>query len=451
MSSRGRKIEKPLINNKLTYGDIISWKFRQSITPLKNSYCFRFEVTFQNGNTEKMQRGGFSTIAEANKAKELAIASLYKHEFVPYSFTVKEIYDYWLYYYLLDERKVSYSTYMSYRNIIYNYLLPVWGEDTKMEEIDRVKLNDALKLFVSDSMFDSACGVLRTSFQFAKDRNFIYIDAVKGAVKAARNERKKKKEQKEAEQAEDFMCPDNGPVLSAEQAALVLYKSKIKEPKIYIPLLLTITAGLRISEALAVRFCDIDFGKKELHFTKQIGRSTTDDGLESDNLCFQLMEPKTHNGIRVIPLADFVLDEIVLARKRYEMVRSITPDFYDMGFVNCQMSGKPYDRTYMYKPYKRVLEECGIPFIRWHNLRHTYATLLAQHGVNMKAISVCMGHFCEDFTQKVYIAQQKIVYDAVEEIQPFIDEVLPKSEKQILELVGEKYILEVVPKSAYND
>lgn len=450
MSSRGKKIIRPEINPKFLYGSIVSWKFRPSVTPIKNRYCFRFELTFENGTIEKMQKGGFMTISEANKAKEIAISQLYKKEFIPFSFTVREFYDYWLYYYMLDERKVTYHTFMSYRNIIYNHLLRVWGEDKKLDMIDRADIMEALEKFDSDSMFDSACGVIRTSFQFAHDRNLICTNATKGAIRTVKNKRKKQKEASTVPADDNFIPFDNGPVLSAEQAALLLYESKIKEPKIFIPLLFTITAGLRISEALAVRFCDIDFGRKELHLTNQIGRSTDDGGFDSNTLYSQLLPPKSQNGVRIIPLADFVIDEIIMVRKRYEVLRSITPDFYDLGFVSFQPNGRPNTRTYMYAPYKRLLNQCGIPFIKWHNLRHTYATLLAQHGVNMKAISVCMGHYSENFTKKVYVAPQKVVFDATEELKLFMDEVLPRNEKEIIEQAGEKYILEVLPNNTYN-
>ena len=150
----GKKIEKPDINPKLTYGEIVSWEFRPSITPQRDKYCFRFKLTFENGHIEPMQVGGFTTKAEAHNVKELTIAALHKREYVPFpKITLKEFYDYWLYYYMIDVRKIAYPTLINYRNIIYNYIIPKLGADEKMINIDRSKIIEALQTLKSDSIF----------------------------------------------------------------------------------------------------------------------------------------------------------------------------------------------------------------------------------------------------------------------------------------------------------
>lgn len=446
----GKRIEKPDINPKLTYGEILTWNFRPSITPTKSKYCFRFTITFENGITESFQIGGFTTKAEANKAKELTIAALHKREYVPFTnITVKEFYDYWLYYYMIDIRKITYSTYMTYRNIIYNYLIPTWGEKMKMIDINRGDIIAVLRSMKSDATFQNGKTVIRTSFGFAKDKNLIYTNATPGAVRTVKNERIRTLEQKK-NQDDDYEPPKQRPVYSAEQVAIILNAAKKQTPNIFIALLFTITAGLRISEALGVKFKDIDFGKKELRLRKQVGRSIDDSGIEENELYCQELEPKSNNGIRVIPLAEFVLDEIVLARRRYDALKIAVPDFKDYGYISFQMNGKPFIRNYVYPPYNKLLEYCKIPKIEWHDLRHTYSTLLAQYGISMKAVSVCMGHASHKFTEAVYVTSSKVVYDAVEELIPFMQDVLPAQSKCHEIEIDNKYLLEVLPETSYN-
>ena len=433
-----------------TYGEIISWEFRSSITPQRQKYCFRFKITFENGHVESMQTGGFNTIAEANAAKEMTIAALHKREYVPFpKITVKEFYDYWLYYYMIDIKKISYP-FMTYRNIINNYIISQLGEKKRMTDIDRDEIINVLNTMKSDATFSSGKTVIRTSLQFAKEKNIIHFDASAGAVRTVKNERLRLQEQREREQGDDFTPPEQRPVYSAEQVAILLNAAKEQAPNIFMPLLFTITAGLRISEALGVKFNDIDFGKKELHLRRQVGRSIDDSGLEENELYCQELEPKSQCGIRVIPLAEFVIDEIVLARKRYDALKTAVPNFRDYGYITFQMNGKPLIRNYVYPPYNKLLEHCKMPKINWHDLRHTYSTLLAQHGISMKAVSVCMGHASKEFTKAVYVTSAKVVYDAVEEITPFMLEVLPSQAYCDKIEIDNKYLLEVLPETSYN-
>lgn len=69
----------------------------------------------------------FPTRKAAQLARDDALIQICRKQFVPYSYTVKEFYDYWLWYYMWDEKDISYNTYMTYRNIILNYIDPALG------------------------------------------------------------------------------------------------------------------------------------------------------------------------------------------------------------------------------------------------------------------------------------------------------------------------------------
>lgn len=124
-----KPIIKPPVSETFFYGKIISWKFSDSVTYVKarKKYCFRFEIVFESGKVCPMQRGGFVSKTEAIKAIENTIKQLHEKTFVPFEYTAREFFDYWLYYYMIDEADIAYNTYTAYRNIIYNYFLVVWG------------------------------------------------------------------------------------------------------------------------------------------------------------------------------------------------------------------------------------------------------------------------------------------------------------------------------------
>ena len=72
-----------------------------------------------------------------------------------------------------------------------------------------------------------------------------------------------------------------------------------------------------------------------------------------------------------------------------------------------------------------MLEENNLPDIRWHDLRSTFCTILLKNDFNPKAVSKLMGHAKELITMDVYGDKRRIIADCVDELQPFIDEVMP--------------------------
>lgn len=106
-----KPIEKPNVLDCFFHGEIIDWKFRSRLTPTHGKYAIRFEIIFEDGTVVSQERGGFSTLKEGEKAKERIIADLHHRTFVCFSVTVKEFMEYWFYYYMIDEKEISYNTF----------------------------------------------------------------------------------------------------------------------------------------------------------------------------------------------------------------------------------------------------------------------------------------------------------------------------------------------------
>ena len=52
--------------------------------------------------------------------------------------------------------------------------------------------------------------------------------------------------------------------------------------------------------------------------------------------------------------------------------------------------------------HKKILKDAGLPHIRFHNLRHTFATLALRNGVDVKTVSSMLGHYSAGFTLDTY-------------------------------------------------
>lgn len=81
---------------------------------------------------------------------------------------------------------------------------------------------------------------------------------------------------------------------------------------------------------------------------------------------------------------------------------------------------------YHFESFKEILKKSGLPNIRWHDLRHSYATLLMKNDFNLKAISKILGHAKEIVTADIYVDNQEIIADGVGELREYMDEVIPE-------------------------
>ncbi len=96
--------------------------------------------------------------------------------------------------------------------------------------------------------------------------------------------------------------------------------------------------------------------------------------------------------------------------------------------ICCSTYGRPRSKDFHWRHYKKLLEDNGLPDIRWHDLRSTFCTILLKNNFNPKAVSQLMGHAKEIITIDVYGDTAEIIEDCLDDLQPFIDEVIPKEE-----------------------
>ena len=206
----------------------------------------------------------------------------------------------------------------------------------------------------------------------------------------------------------------------------MLYTCKTEEPKIYLALLLSLTTGLRISETIAVKYDDLDIPQKKLYIKKQLGRSISNEGVEGESILTQEKRLKTHNSERAVNIVDFVMEEIFVQRKKYfDLKEELGEEFHDLGYIICQDNGLPYNRSFKDKAFKRVVEKCGFGYVPWRKLRNTFASVMKNNNVSLKAISVSLGHYSPDFTEKVYVKSKMQIQDVATLIEDYIKEVLP--------------------------
>ena len=112
--------------------------------------------------------------------------------------------------------------------------------------------------------------------------------------------------------------------------------------------------------------------------------------------------PKTKNSIRRVDLPDKIVNMLSNMKKESEFV------FSD--------NGEPISAKTLFGNWKKVLSNSKIPYKKFHSLRHTYATMLLSHGVDLKTVQDLMGHSDITITQIYLHVLPKTKIDAVNRI-----------------------------------
>lgn len=105
----------------------------------------------------------------------------------------------------------------------------------------------------------------------------------------------------------------------------------------------------------------------------------------------------------MVKLPQTVLEELKRhLRQQLELKLKLGPAYSDGGFVCGWEDGRPFNPDWLNRAFRRLLAHFGLPPIRFHDLRHTHATLLLREGVPVKVIAERLGHSTTSFTQDIY-------------------------------------------------
>ena len=86
------------------------------------------------------------------------------------------------------------------------------------------------------------------------------------------------------------------------------------------------------------------------------------------------------------------------------------------------VAGKPIDAHILSRAFDRLAQNAGLVHVRFHELRHTFASLMLQHGAKPKVISEVLGHASVGFTMDIY---SHIIEGMQKDTMALLDEVLP--------------------------
>jgi integrase len=194
----------------------------------------------------------------------------------------------------------------------------------------------------------------------------------------------------------EYPRADKRPHKTWTPAQLATFLRQAHGDRFFAMWLLFTTTGLRRSEAVgALRDAvNLDAGTISLVSTRVIaaGKAQASTGKTLRSRRLLSLDPTTIEALRVH------LDALHAERDAWG------PDYRDHGLLFCWPDGRPIYPDTITERFGRLIERAGLPIIRLHDVRHTYATMALRAGINPKIVSTRLGHASVAFTLEVYTA-----------------------------------------------
>ena len=318
-------------------------------------------IVFREGYKQRVETIGPNKKEAERRLNEIN-TQLANNSFVaPKKIFFKDFVTKWLETYAKPNIKIS--TYDSYVNTINYHILPSIGH-YEISQISTEKIQDLIAKVKQNRSPKTANNVLvliKTIFKYAYRWDYV-----------SRNPADKVDRIKSNHKEMDFLPPENVRVLLKHA----------QEP--YKTLFMTaIFTGMRLGELLALQWPDIDWGRGVIYVRRSLYWTTKN--RDENNQLWRFITPKTRSSYRTVLLTP-KLKEVL---ENHKKTAPISP--YELVF--CNEEGQPLDpdniRSRHFKP---TLKRAGLKEIRFHDLRHSFVSILIDQGQNIKFISNQVGH-----------------------------------------------------------
>ena len=271
--------------------------------------------------------------------------------------------------------KVKISTYDSYKYRVSKYLCPYFGD----EEIEQITSDD-IQYFVSNlkgyrnetclspNTVNGIFVILSEFFKYCVGNGMLRNNPCLNVVLPKRRRGKVV-------------------ALSIDEQRLILkYISNHNQSKSCL-IAIALLTGMRLGELCSLKWENVDL-KNKLIYVKNTNRRVY---TETNKTVVITTSPKTEDSIRIIPISSFV----------EEWLMKLIPLGSD--YVFSKRNGTGYDNRSIQKYFKQLIDKIGITNKNFHTLRHTFATRAVESNMDIKTLSMILGHSSVTITMNLYV------------------------------------------------
>ncbi|MGQ5176223.1 tyrosine-type recombinase/integrase [Bacillus halotolerans] len=324
-----------------------------------------------NGKRKQKKKSGFKTQREAQEALTELLSKVQKGTYVsPSKQLYKDYAEKWL-----RAIKVEEQTLSSYESYFRNHITPGLG-DLKLNEIAKSDIEKLVSNMLQDDLsaktIRKAVVIIKASLEKAVDDGLIGVNPAK------------KVDLPKLKETEFNVWT---------QDQIEIFLEAAKSDRLFTLFRLALMTGMRRGELLGLRWKDIRFDLN----TVTIQQTLSNDGKKI------LKGTKSRAGRRTINLDKTTIEALQILKERVEEEKSrIGEDYPDYDLVFCTKYGTPLSPPNVRRTFKQISEKANLPSIRFHDLRHTHATLLLEKRIPVKVISERLGHSSINVTLNVY-------------------------------------------------
>lgn len=203
-----------------------------------------------------------------------------------------------------------------------------------------------------------------------------------------------------------------------QDAKLDEFLAAIKGHKYEAVYLVDVFTGMRQGEILGLTWADVDFNKGIIHVRKQLQKERKVGGAYK-------RVPLKNDKVRRVSPAPFVMDVLKAEQRKQKEWRLRAGGAWDnsMGLVFTNETGRYLSAVTVYNNFKAIVKSIDMEAIRMHDLRHTFALLSLENGVDYKTLQQELGHHTAAFTLDVYgHVSEKMLKASAESMQRYINE-----------------------------
>ena len=337
----------------------------------------------ETGERKRKWHSGFRTKKEAEAARTDLLSRMQRGLYVEPSKDRLADYlmDQWL---PAIESTVRRSTFVRYRNGIRLHVIPYLG-NVPLQEITPSMLNGLYSKLLVSGRADGGGGLAPNT---VRNAHVVLHKALNDAVRWGLL----------SKNPSEFADPPRVPmsttmrIWNADEVRAFL--DSTETDRLQAAWVLAATTGMRRGEILGLRWDDIDLEARRLAVRRALVTSDYE---------LSFSPPKTARGRRVVALDPETVRVMRKHRVSQAEERLAMGDAYrDQDLVFCQEDGSPVHPDRFTKIFKNLVSATGLPSIRLHDVRHSYATLALEAGVHPKVVSERLGHASIGITLDTY-------------------------------------------------